>query len=356
MFQQLDHFYKDKNVLITGHTGFKGAWLAIWLKELGANVIGYSLDPVNENDLFVLSQLDDKIIDIRGDIRDYQKLKSVFDEYKPEIVFHLAAQPLVRYSYDHPAYTYEVNVMGTLNVLEAIRKCETVKAGIIITSDKCYENKEWVWGYRENDPMGGYDPYSSSKGCCELLVSSYRNSFFHADSFKEHGKLIASVRAGNVIGGGDWSLDRIIPDSIKSLEANKDIIVRSPKSIRPWQHVLEPLGGYLYLGAKMLEQGTPYTGSWNFGPVYNSIASVEDLVNKVIDYWGSGKWVFQQNNSYSHEAKLLSLDISKAKYELNWQPRWDINKTVEKTIEWYKKYKQTDVYNLCIKQIKEYCK
>jgi CDP-glucose 4,6-dehydratase len=253
MFNNLSSL-KGKTVLITGHTGFKGAWLAIWLNEIGAKVIGYSLDPVGEKNLSVLSNIKDKIVDIRGDIRDLEKLKSVFDRYEPEVVFHLAAQPLVKYSYDYPVYTYEVNVIGTLNVLEGIRNCDATKVGIMITSDKCYENKEWVWGYRENDPVGGHDPYSSSKGCCEVLVSSYRNSYFPVERFAEHGKVIASVRAGNVIGGGDWSFDRIIPDCISALESNQDIVIRSPKSIRPWQHVLEPLGGILFLQQNSLKR------------------------------------------------------------------------------------------------------
>lgn len=355
MFEHLPQAFRGKNVLITGHTGFKGAWLAVWLNELGANVIGYSLDPAGETNLFQLANLKDKIVDIRGDIRDFEKLKSVFHDYKPEIVFHLAAQPLVNYSYDHPHYTYEVNVMGTLNVLEAIRQSDTAKIGIMITSDKCYENKEWVWGYRETDPMGGYDPYSSSKGCCELLISSYRNSYFPIDRLTEHGKVIASVRAGNVIGGGDWSMDRIIPDCIKHLESDRTLVIRSPKSIRPWQHVLEPLGGYLTLASKLLENPLLYTGAWNFGPTSSNIITVRELVHKVLSYWGSGTWEEEHTLSKKHEANLLNLDISKALYELDWHPRYDIDQTIEKTVDWYKQYKNTDVYQLCVRQINEYC-
>jgi CDP-glucose 4,6-dehydratase len=355
MFENLN-LLKGKTVLVTGHTGFKGAWLAIWLNKIGANVIGYALDPIGENNLFNLSNLKDKMIDIRGDIRNSEKLNSVFEQYHPEVVFHLAAQPLVKFSYAHPFYTYEVNVLGTMNVLEAIRKCDSTKVGIMITSDKCYENKEWVWGYRETDPIGGHDPYSSSKGCCEVLVSSYRNSFFPVDQFAEHGKVIASARAGNVIGGGDWSLDRIIPDCIRSLEANQDIVVRAPKSLRPWQHVLEPLGGYITLAAKLLENDTLYSGAWNFGPEPDSIITVEDLVNIVLHHWGSGQWVAAEKISTLHEAKLLGLDISKAKYQLNWLPRWNIDRTVKETIDWYKKYENTNVYNLCLKQINKYYK
>ena len=242
-----------------------------------------------------------------------------------------------------------------MNVLEAIRRSDTTKVGIMVTSDKCYENKEWIWeDLRKYLLMGGYDPYSSSKGCCELLLSSYRNSYFPLDGFAEHGKVIASVRAGNVIGGGDWSLDRIIPDCVRSLETNQDIIIRDPKkSIRPWQHVLEPLGGYLTVAAKILEHGPLYSGARNFGPGSDSIISVEDLVNKVLSHWEGGKWVEEQKSSTLHEARLLSLDIGKAQYELNWHPRWDIDQTVEKTIEWYKQYKQTNVYKLSVKQIAE---
>ena len=244
-----------KRILITGHTGFKGSWLSLWLNELGAAVIGYSLDPKNKNDNFNITNLQNNIIDIRGDIRDFNKLNKVFTDYKPEIVFHLAAQPLVKYSYEYPRETYEVNVVGTMNVLEAIRLHESAKIGIMVTSDKCYENKEWPWGYREIDPMGGHDIYSSSKGCCELLISSYRNSYFSEEKFSQHKKIIASVRAGNVIGGGDWSIDRIIPDCIRALESNKKIIIRNPTAIRPWQHVLEPLSGYLLLTEKIINNG-----------------------------------------------------------------------------------------------------
>jgi CDP-glucose 4,6-dehydratase len=241
-----------------------------------------------------------------------------------------------------------------MNVLEAIRKTPSVKAGIMVTSDKCYENKEWVWGYRETDPMGGYDPYSSSKGCCEILISSYQHSFFPIDSYNKHGKLIASVRAGNVIGGGDWSLNRIIPDCVRSLLSGQSIKVRSPQSVRPWQHVLEPLSGYLKIGAYLYEGKTQYAQGWNFGPESDSVTTVQQLVEKIVMQWKDGTWEVDTSYSTEHEAKLLSLDINKAKYNLDWHPKWDIDQTVYYTIEWYKLYKEVDVYELCLKQISDY--
>lgn len=352
-----NNVFKGKRVLITGHTGFKGSWLSIWLQELGATVIGYSLDPENKNDNFVLTNIQNEMIDIRGDIRDFNKVNEVFSQYKPEIVFHLAAQSLVKYSYHHPKYTYEVNVMGTMNVLEAIRLHESVKVGIMVTSDKCYENKEWVWGYRENDPMGGHDPYSSSKGCCELLVSSYRNSYFQEKKYEHHQKVIASVRAGNVIGGGDWSVDRIIPDCIRALETNKEIIIRNPNTVRPWQHVLEPLSGYLLLTEKILKEGTHFSGAWNFGPKPSNIVTVEEIVTRMIKIWGSGNWI--KSNAHQgelHETTLLNLDISKSKFKLKWEPRWSLQQALESTVEWYKIYnKRTNVREICVNQIKTYC-
>lgn len=342
------NIFKGKNVLVTGHTGFKGSWLSIWLRELGANVIGYALKPNSLKDNFSICGLKNHIIDVRGDIRNQHLINKVFEKYKPDIVFHLAAQPLVRYSYMHPKYTYEVNLMGTLNILEAVRNCEKTKAAIIITSDKCYENKEWIWGYRENDAMGGYDPYSSSKGCTELLVSSYRKSFFN-------NKGLASVRAGNVIGGGDWSCDRIVPDCINALEANESIVIRNPKAVRPWQHVLEPLSGYLKLGENILKDANKYSGAWNFGPNGESIISVEEVTKRLIKYWGNGTYkIIQSNGNDVHEANLLNLDISKAKFNLQWKPKWSIDEAIEKTVEWYKNYKSENMYALCLRQIKEY--
>ena len=273
MIDIFNNFYRGKRVLVTGHTGFKGSWLSIWLHELGAEVIGVAKDPTTEKDNYVLSGIGEKIkADLRADIRDGQRMKKIFQEYQPEIVFHLAAQPLVRLSYEIPVETYETNVMGTINILEAIRVTDSVKVGIMITTDKCYENKEQIWGYRENEPMGGYDPYSSSKGAAEIAIASWRRSFFNpVDYGKKHTVSLASVRAGNVIGGGDWAKDRIIPDCIRALEANKVIDIRLPKAVRPWEHVLEPLSGYMMLAQKMWEHPTEYNEGWNFGPDSGSV-------------------------------------------------------------------------------------
>lgn len=349
-----DNFYKGKKVLITGHTGFKGSWLSIWLHQLGAEVIGIALHPFSERDNYVLSGIKDKITDIRGDIRDGTFLKEIFQKYQPEIVFHLAAQPLVRLSYDIPVETYETNVMGTIHVMEAIRVTESVKIGIMITTDKCYENKEQIWGYRENEPMGGYDPYSSSKGAAEIAIASWRQSFFNPKEFLKHQKSIASVRAGNVIGGGDWALDRIIPDCIKALEDGNSIDIRSPKAIRPWQHVLEPLSGYMHLATKIWNEPTKYCEGWNFGPKTESIATVWDIASKVVQNYGKGELKDLSDANALHEAKLLMLDISKAKFELGWEPRMNIDQTIELTIDWYKRYRTEDVYSLCLEQIENY--
>lgn len=350
-----DNFYKGKRVLVTGHTGFKGSWLSIWLHELGVEVIGVGLDPFTERDNYVLSCIGQKMkADIRADIRDGERMKAIFKEYQPEIVFHLAAQPLVRLSYDIPVETYETNVMGTINILEAIRVTDSVKVGVMITTDKCYENKEQIWGYRENEPMGGYDPYSSSKGAAEIAIASWRRSFFNPEQYVQHGKSIASVRAGNVIGGGDWALDRIIPDCIKALEVGKPIEIRSPKAIRPWQHVLEPLSGYMLLAQKMWDEPTKYCEGWNFGPRTESISTVWDVASKVIENYGSGELRDLSDPNALHEAKLLMLDISKAKFMLGWEPRLNIDETVALTVDWYKRYQQKTVVEVCVEQIKRY--
>ncbi|WP_234119711.1 CDP-glucose 4,6-dehydratase [Clostridium hydrogenum] len=352
----LKDIFLKKNVLITGHTGFKGSWLSIWLKDLGANVIGYSLDPYTAYDNFNLCELNSKVIDIRGDIRDSQRLEEVFNTYKPEFVFHLAAQPLVRKSYENPKETYEANVIGTLNVLEAIRKCKTVKVGIMVTTDKCYENKEQHIGYKETDPMGGYDPYSSSKGCAELLIASYRNSFFNVKDYSKHGKAIASVRAGNVIGGGDFAEDRIVPDCIKAIEKGDIINIRSPHAVRPWQFVLEPLSGYILLAAKMYNEPLKYSGAWNFGPNETLNMEVQDVVNEIIKSYGKGHWEDISELEKLHEANLLMLDCSKAREALNWQQALNFEETINMTVSWYKNYKDKDMYEFCKAQIEEYAK
>lgn len=347
-------FWKDKTVLVTGHTGFKGSWMCAYLLELGAHVIGYSLDPKHENDNYNLCNLKDKIVDVRGDIRDLDSMKEVFNKYVPDVVFHLAAQPLVIDSYKEPYETYEINVLGTLNVLECIKSIPKKSIGIMITTDKCYENKEHPWGYRENDTLGGYDMYSSSKACCEILISSFRNSFLNTDDYTKHEKAISSVRAGNVIGGGDWSEYRLIPDCIKALENNDKVTIRSPHSVRPWQHVLEPVGGYILLAEKMYANPLKYTGAYNFGPNMNEVVTVEDLAKKIVKSIDKEDLLVIEENNDFHEANLLFLDISKAKFYLGWKPVLDIDQTIEFTMEWYKNYANQNVYDICKKQIHSY--
>ena len=355
MIDIFNNFYRGKRVLITGHTGFKGSWLSIWLHELGAEVIGVSLDPYSERDNYVLSGIGAKIkADLRADIRDGEQMKKIFTEYRPEIVFHLAAQPIVRLSYDIPVKTYETNVMGTINIMEAIRATDSVKVGVFITTDKCYENKEQIWGYRENEPMGGYDPYSSSKGCCELAIASWRRCFFNPGQYEKHGKSIASVRAGNVIGGGDWAVDRIIPDCIKAIEANKPILIRNPKAIRPWQHVLEPLSGYMLLAERMWNAPTEYCEGWNFGPETESIATVWDVANKLIVNYGKGELSDVSDLNALHEANLLMLDIHKAHFKLGWSPKMNIDQCLSMVADWYLRYKEENVYSLCVEEISKY--
>ncbi len=329
MNQKSGRFYFDKKVLVTGHTGFKGSWLTLWLTMMGANVLGYALEPNTDPSLFNVLNLHKDIDHVIGDVRDFEKLRKVITDFKPEIVFHLAAQSLVRFSYREPRLTYETNVMGTVNLLEAIRQTKSVRAVVNVTSDKCYENKEWFWGYREIDPMGGYDPYSSSKGCSELITAAYRNSYF-----KSTETAIASVRAGNVIGGGDWAEDRLIPDIVRSLSQGKQIIIRNPKATRPWQHVLEPLSGYLLLGKLLYEKGQEFAEAWNFGPSDSSIMTVEEIVKKSIEIWGSGSYVVDSSEQ-PHEANLLKLDVSKAYKRLGWKSVLSPIHSVNSTISWY---------------------
>jgi len=351
-----DNFYKGKRVLITGHTGFKGSWLSIWLSELGANIIGIGLEPYSTRDNFVLSRIGAKIqADMRDDIRNGMRMREIFNEYQPEIVFHLAAQPLVRLSYDIPVETYETNVMGTIHIMEAIRATKSVKVGVMITTDKCYDNKEQEEGYIETDPFGGYDPYSSSKGACEIAIQSWRRSFFNPKDYgKTHTVSLASVRAGNVIGGGDWSLDRIIPDCIRALEANKDIDIRSPKAVRPWQHVLEPLSGYMMLAKTMWQHPTDYCEGWNFGPEVESVSTVWEVANTLIKEFGCGKLKDSSEPDVVHEAQLLMLNIDKAKKRFGWKPRMNMLQCMALVADWYKRYKTEDVYKLCIEEIEQF--
>ena len=346
---------------------FKGK-LSIWLHELGAEVVGVGLDPFSERDNFVLSGIGSKIkADIRADIRAGQKMKEIFAEYQPEIVFHLAAQPLVRLSYEIPVETYGTNVMGTINIMEAIRSLNSSKGlngsnghptvGVMITTDKCYDNCEQLEGYVETDPFGGYDPYSSSKGACEVAIQSWRRSFFNPDDYgKKHTVSLASVRAGNVIGGGDWAKDRIIPDCIRALETTKVIDIRSPKAVRPWEHVLEPLSGYMLLAQKMWDAPTEYCEGWNFGPESESVLTVWEVATAIINNFGFGELKDVSDPNALHEANLLMLNINKAKTRLGWKPRLNAKETVVLTSDWYKRYKIENVYDLCVEEIEMFLK
>lgn len=356
MVDIFDNFYKGKRVLITGHTGFKGSWLSIWLHELGAEVVGIGLDPYSEKDNFVLSDIGNKIkADIRADIRDGQKMKEIFAEYQPEIVFHLAAQPLVRLSYEIPVDTYEINVMGTIHIMEAIRATKSVKVGVMITTDKCYDNCETLKGYVETDPFGGYDPYSSSKGACEVAIQSWRRSYFNPEDYgKKHTVSLASVRAGNVIGGGDWAKDRIIPDCIRALEEGRVIDIRSPKAVRPWEHVLEPLSGYMILTKLMWENPTEYCEGWNFGPEAEGVSTVWEVASEVIKNYGSGELKDSSDSDAVHEANLLMLNINKAKSRLGWYPRMNMQQCMELVVDWYRRYQAEDVYKLCVEEINKF--
>jgi len=354
MTRDFKQFYKAKRVLITGNTGFMGSWLSIWLSELGADVIGYAKEPPTSPNLFEICGLEKRINSVTGDIRNGKVLRDIFERHQPEIVFHLAAQSLVRYSYEEPVETYETNVIGTVNLLEACRYTKSVRAIVNVTSDKCYENQEWVWGYRETDPIGGYDPYSSSKGCSELVTNAYLKSFFNPKDYREHGVSLATARAGNVIGGGDWAEDRLIPDCMKALLENRPILVRYPDAVRPWQHVLEPLSGYLLLTRRLYEDGPTFTGAWNFGPD-DDVKPVRWVVKRMIEMWGGNTdWKIDQGD-HPYESHYLKLDCSKAKSKLGWYPQWDLKLSLEKTIEWYKAYyNHEDMVNMTIDQIQSY--
>ena len=329
--------YKGKKIFITGNTGFKGSWMSCWLQKLGAEVAGYSLPPNTVPNHFNLLNSDYKTF--FEDVRDLETLSKAMSEFKPDIVFHLAAQPLVRYSYQNPVETYSTNVMGTINVMEVARFCDSVKAIVVVTTDKCYENVEQNKGYVETDRMGGFDPYSSSKGCAELAVSSYRNSFFNLKDYSnKHQILLASARAGNVIGGGDWSLDRLIPDVIKSAIKNEKTSIRYPKATRPWQHVLEPISGYLMLGEHLLNGEKDFAGAWNFGPEEDDVLSVVEVLDIAKNIWDKIDYLVDKKNKHFHEAGLLSLNNNKAKSSLGWTPKWSNEISIKNTIEWYKEY------------------
>ena len=350
-------FWNGKKVFVTGHTGFKGSWLCLWLHSLGAEVTGYALNPPTQPSLFELCHIDQLIDSKIADIRDLEKLRDTMRAVKPEIVFHMAAQPLVRDSYKIPVETYAINVMGTVHLLEAVRQTTGIRAVVNITTDKCYENKEWCWGYRENEPMGGYDPYSNSKGCSELVTSAYRNSFFNVKNYLQHGVGLATARAGNVIGGGDWATDRLIPDIFKALLQKEIIKIRNPRAIRPWQHVLEPLSGYMILAQKLFEHGPEYAEGWNFGPNDNDAKEVEWIVKKICEIWGQSASYEIHEENHLYEANYLKLDCSKAKMKLGWSSNWNIETTLEQTIEWLLDYHNAkDLRNTCFRQIEEYSK
>jgi CDP-glucose 4,6-dehydratase len=348
-------FWRDKRVLVTGHTGFKGSWLSLWLQKLGANVVGYALSPPTQPSLFQIARVDEGMRSVIGDIRDLDHLEAVMAEHRPEIVFHMAAQPLVRRSYHDPVETYSTNIMGTVHVLEAVRHSDSVRAVVCITSDKCYENKEWYWGYRENDPMGGYDPYSSSKGCAELVISAYRNSFFSPQEYRHHQVAIASTRAGNVIGGGDWARDRLIPDLLSALMEKRPVDVRSPHAVRPWLHVLESLNGYLCLAGQLQTRGPEFAQAWNFGPAIEDAKSVQWIVENLIHLWDcNASWELNIAR-HPHESRYLKLDCSKAWALLGWKPKLDLLTALAWIVEWYRGYEQhLDLRALTEEQITRY--
>lgn len=327
-------FWHGKRVLLTGHTGFKGSWLSLWLQSMGAHVVGYALAPPTQPSLFEVADVGAGMTSVLGDIRDLAKLQAVFAEHSPEVVIHMAAQPLVRYSYQNPVETYTTNVMGTVHLLEAVRHSPGVKAVVNITTDKCYENREWVWGYRENEPMGGYDPYSNSKGCAELVSASYRSSFFHPDHYAQHGVALATVRAGNVIGGGDWAQDRLIPDVLTAFEQGRVAHIRNPRAIRPWQHVLEPLRGYLTMAERLFEQGPQFAEGWNFGPNDEDAKPVGWIVAQMAELWGQNAQWQIDDAKHPHEANYLKLDISKARSRLDWHPALRLNDALKLIVDW----------------------
>ncbi|TCL47674.1 CDP-glucose 4,6-dehydratase [Thermolongibacillus altinsuensis] len=348
-------FWKGKKVFITGHTGFKGTWLSLWLTKLGAHVTGYALPPDEENSLFYLCKTDQMVDSYFGDVRDYEKLQTCLLQAKPDIVIHLAAQPLVRESYRNPVDTYSINVMGTVHLLDSVRKCDCVRAVVNVTTDKCYENHEWLWSYRENDALGGKDPYSNSKACSEFVTNAYRNSFFSPKQYAKHGVALASARAGNVIGGGDWAKERLIPDCFRAILNKETLVIRNPKAIRPWQHVLEPLSGYLILAEYLYEYGPDYGEAWNFGPKEDN-RTVEWIVQYISKIWKNEiDYKVIEDEKQFREATYLRLDWAKAKNRLNWQPKWQIERALDMTMKWLEAYiRDEDIATICFKQIEEY--
>jgi CDP-glucose 4,6-dehydratase len=342
-------FWQGKRVYLTGHTGFKGSWLSLWLQSMEAEIKGYALNPPTETNLFTVAKVGEQMESEIGDIRDLESLTKSMTVFNPDIVIHLAAQPLVRYSYQAPVETYSTNVMGTVNILEAARQCSNLKAIVNITTDKCYENKEWLWGYREDEAMGGFDPYSSSKGCSELVTAAYRRSFFQNASVG-----LASARAGNVIGGGDWSSDRLIPDILKAFENNEPVIIRNPDSVRPWQHVLEPLSGYLMLAQALYEQPLNYAQAWNFGSIDEDAKPVSWILERMVSHWQNASWQLDEHIQ-PHEAHYLKLDSSKAKNRLNWQPTWRLAQTLERIILWHQAWlADENMKAICLQEITSY--
>lgn len=346
-------FWKGKRVFLTGHTGFKGGWLSLWLSSMGAKVTGYAMAPNTTPNLFDVLAVDSLIEKSHiADIRDLEILQKAMLEAQPDILIHMAAQPLVRYSYESPVETYATNVMGTVHVLDAARKIGSIRATVVVTTDKCYENREWHWGYRENEAMGGHDPYSNSKGCAELVTSAYRNSFF---SPQKSQNAVASARAGNVIGGGDWSLDRLIPDAIKAFEAGESLMIRNPFATRPWQHVLEPLSGYLILCQALYQDGYSFASGWNFGPQDDDTRSVQEVIDLMISQWnGAARWE-KEGSEQPHEAQLLKLDCSKARQKLGWVPKWDLPMAIENIVEWQKSFQgNSNMQQISLAQINRY--
>jgi CDP-glucose 4,6-dehydratase len=351
-------FWKNKTVFITGHTGFKGSWLSLWLQELGASVFGYALLPPTTPSLFELAQVEEGMVSVIDDIRNFNSLLATVQKYRPEIIIHMAAQSLVRQSYNEPVETYETNAMGTVHLFETIRQTKGVRAVVNVTTDKCYENKEWLWGYRESEPLGGHDPYSSSKACSEQITSAFRNSFFSPEKYLEHGVAVASARAGNVIGGGDWARDRLIPDCVSAWLKGETARIRCPEAVRPWQHVLESLSGYMLLAERLYEQGDSFAEAWNFGPNESSVESVEEVISELSRFWGEQARWERDSDDHPHEAHYLKLDCSKARTKLGWAPCWDLTTALRKTAEWYQAYRKQPqkIREKTLEQIREYMK